>query len=75
MFITTSLQSKSKEASEEPHGAAPGPVLPIDLGKLAPVIPSTESTKGETARPQKIADLLYMPGADCIDLPVSRAIR
>ena len=73
MTIFTSREFNQR-ASEAKKAANDGPVFITDRGRPAHVLLSIQEYRKLTARPQKIADLLAMPGVEDVELaiPVAR---
>ena len=71
MSITTlSSREFNQDASKAKVAALEGPVIITDRGRPAHVLLSFADYKTLTAQHTKISDLLAMPGAEHIDLPL-----
>ena len=71
MTITTlSSRQFNQDASKAKKAAQAGPVFNTDRGRPAHVLLTFEEYKKITRGQTKIADLLAMPGAADIDLPL-----
>ncbi len=71
MTITTlSSRQFNQDASKAKKAAQAGPVFITDRGRPAHVLLTFEEYKKITRGQTKIADLLAMPGAADIDLPL-----
>lgn len=71
MTITTlSSRQFNQDASKAKKAAQAGPVIITDRGRPAHVLLTFEEYKKITRGHTKIADLLVMPGAADIELPI-----
>ena len=74
MTITTlSSREFNQAASEAKRAANNGPVFITDRGRPAHVLMSIEFYRRLTGSPQKIADLLAMPGIAEVDFDIPRS--
>jgi prevent-host-death family protein len=73
MTITTLTSREfNQDASKAKHAAQAGPVIITDRGRPAHVLLTFADYKKLTSQRAQIADLLAMPGAEDIELPVPR---
>jgi prevent-host-death family protein len=73
MTITTLTSREfNQDASKAKHAARAGPVIITDRGRPAHVLLTFADYRKLTSQRAQIADLLAMPGAEDIDLPVPR---
>ena len=74
MSVITTLSSRefNQNTSEAKKAADKGPVFITDRGRPAHVLLSIDEYRRLT-RTDKIADLLSMPGAADVDLPLTRS--
>jgi len=73
MSITTlSSREFQQNASQAQKAAQDGPVFITSRGKPAHVLLSIEEYRRITGKEQNIADLLYMPGAEDIELEIPK---
>lgn len=71
MRITTlSSREFNRDASKAKQAAESGPVIITDRGRPAHVLLTFADYKRLAAQRTRIADLLAMPGAEDIDLPL-----
>jgi prevent-host-death family protein len=71
MTITTlSSRQFNQDASKAKKAALAGPVIITDRGRPAHVLLTFEEYRKITQGHTKIADLLAMPGAEDIELPI-----
>ena len=72
MAITTlSSREFNQHASEAKKSADQGPVFITDRGRPAHVLLSMQDYQRITTAPQKIADLLAMPGAEVLEFEIT----
>lgn len=69
-FTTLSSREFNQDSSRAKKAAEKGPVFITDRGKPAHVLLSIEEYRRITGTQEKIADLLAMPGAEDIELPL-----
>jgi prevent-host-death family protein len=73
MSITTlSSREFQQNASQAQKAAEKGPVFITSRGEPVHVLLSIEEYRRITGKRQNIADLLYMPGAEDIDLQIPK---
>src|SRR5262245_42779829 len=73
MSITTlSSREFQQNASQAQKAAQDGPVFITSRGKPVHVLLSIEEYRRITGKQQKIGDLLYMPGAEDIELEIPK---
>lgn len=73
MTITTLTSREfNQDASKAKSAAENGPVIITDQGQPAHVLLTLADYKKLTSQRTRIADLLAMPGAEDVDLPVVR---
>ena len=72
-MTTFTSREFNQRASEAKKAANDGPVFITDRGRPAHVLLSIEVYRKLTARPQKIADLLAMPGIEEVELEIPDA--
>jgi prevent-host-death family protein len=74
MAITTMTSREfNQDASKAKRAASDGPVFITDRGTPAHVLLTIEEYQRLAGRQVTIGDLLSMPGAEDIDLPIARA--
>ncbi len=74
MSITTLTSREfNQDASKAKQAAQSGPVIITDRGRPAHVLLTFTQYKKLTAQRTKIADLLALPGAEDIELPLRRS--
>ena len=69
-MTTFSSRHFNQDASRAKKAAASGPVIITDRGRPSHVLLTFEEYSRLTAKKAKIADLLGMPGAEEIELPI-----
>ncbi|MFY9512773.1 MAG: type II toxin-antitoxin system Phd/YefM family antitoxin [Rubrivivax sp.] len=73
MSITTLTSREfNQDASKAKQAAEAGPVIITDRGRPAHVLLTFTEYKRLTAQRARIADLLAMPGAEDVELPLIR---
>jgi prevent-host-death family protein len=73
MSITTlSSREFQQNASQAQKAAQDGPVFITSRGKPVNVLLSIEEYRRITGKEQNIADLLYMPGAEDVELEIPK---
>jgi prevent-host-death family protein len=73
MSITTLTSREfNQDASKAKQAAEAGPVIITDRGRPAHVLLTLTEYKRLTAQRARIADLLAMPGAEDVELPLIR---
>lgn len=74
MTITTlSSRQFNQDAGKAKKATAEGPVIITDRGRPAHVLMSFDDYKKIVGEQPKIADLLFMPGVEDIELEIPRA--
>lgn len=63
----------NQNTSEAKRAANRGPVFITDRGKPSHVLLSIDQYQRLTSSERRIADLLWMPGADDVDLPAGKS--
>jgi prevent-host-death family protein len=73
--MPTTLTSRefNQDASRAKRAAREGPVFITDRGRPAHVLMTIEDYRRLTGGGARIADLLHVPGAAGVDLPLDRA--
>jgi prevent-host-death family protein len=71
-FTTISSRAFNQAVSEAKKAASSGPVFITDRGRPAHVLMSMELYQRLTGNHPKIADLLYMPGMESVELEIPR---
>lgn len=71
-ITTMTSREFNQDASKAKHAASLGPVVITDRGQPSHVLLTFAEYKRLSAQRTRIADLLAMPGAEDIDLPIVR---